>query len=57
MTSTTIRPTTRSSVFERIRPWWLWIVTTFAFPPARWIGDRPFGPVDGLGAGLVVLDA
>ena len=57
MTTTAVRPTTRSSVFERIRPWWLWIATAFAFPPAGWIGDRLFGPVDGFGAGLAVLDA
>jgi MFS family permease len=53
MTTTTIHRTTRSSVFERIRPWWLWIVTAFAFPPAGWIGDRLFGPVDGLSAAFL----
>jgi hypothetical protein len=36
MTTTTTRPTVHPSVSERerTRPWWLWIVTALAFPPA-----------------------
>ena len=52
-TTTTIRPTTRSSVFERIRPWWLWILTALAFPPAGYIAHQLFGRVDGVGAALL----
>jgi hypothetical protein len=53
--TTTIRPTIRDSVVERtrIRPWWLWIVTALAFPPAGFIGHELVGPVDGVGAALL----
>ena len=53
MTTTTIRPTVRPSVLERIRPWWLWIVTALAFPPAGYIAHQLFGRVDGVGAALL----
>jgi hypothetical protein len=53
--TTTIRPTIRDSVVERtrIRPWWLWIVTALAFPPAGFIGHELVGPVDGVGGALL----
>ena len=38
---------------ERIRPWWLWIATAFAFPPAGYFAHKVAGPVDGVGAALV----
>jgi integrase len=41
--SATIRPTARPSVPERIRPWWLWLVTALAFPPAGFIGHEAVG--------------
>jgi hypothetical protein len=51
----TIRPTMRASVADRTRiwPWWLWIVTALAFPPAGFIGHELAGPVDGVGAALL----
>jgi hypothetical protein len=49
----TIRPTARPSVSERIRPWWLWIVSALAFPPAGFIGHEVVGRVDGVGAALL----
>jgi hypothetical protein len=49
----TARPTIRPSVSERIRPWWLWIVTALAFPPAGFIGHEVVGRVDGVGAALL----
>jgi hypothetical protein len=49
----TARPTVRPSVSERIRPWWLWIVTALAFPPAGYIGHEVVGRVDGVGAALL----
>lgn len=52
MTATT-RPTTRPSVSERIRPWWLWIVTALAFPPAGYIAHEVVGRVDSLGTALL----
>ena len=52
MTATT-RPTVRPSVSERIRPWWLWIVTALAFPPAGFIAHEVVGRVDGVGAALL----
>src|SRR3954449_13211168 len=51
-TTTTIRSTTRPSVVKRIRPWWLWIVTAFAFPPAGYIAHQVAGRVNGVGAAL-----
>ena len=53
MSTTTIRPTSRPSVGERVRPWWLWTVTAFAFPPAGYIAHQVAGPVDGVGAALL----
>jgi len=52
MTAAT-RPTVRPSVSERIRPWWLWIVTALAFPPAGYIAHEVVGRVDGVGAALL----
>jgi hypothetical protein len=52
MTATT-SPTIRPSVSERIRPWWLWIVTALAFPPAGYIAHELVGRVDGVGAALL----
>ncbi len=52
MLTTTIQPTARPSLLDRIRPWWLWILTAFAFPPAGYIAHRLAGPVDGPGAAL-----
>ena len=52
MTATT-RPTIGPSVSERIRPWWLWIVTALAFPPAGYIAHEVVGRVDGVGAALL----
>jgi len=49
----TVRPTARPSVSERIRPWWLWIVTALAFPPAGFIGHEVVGQVDGVSAALL----
>ena len=51
----TIRQTAPPSVAERtrIRPWWLWIVTALAFPPAGFIGHEVVGRVDGVGAALL----
>jgi hypothetical protein len=46
------RPTIRPSVSERIRPWWLWMVTALAFPPAGYIAHEVVGRVDGVGAAL-----
>lgn len=53
LTTTTVRPTIRRSILERVRPWWSWIVTAFAFPPAGYIGNKLAGPVDGVGAALL----
>lgn len=53
MSTTTVRPTSRPSVVERVRPWWLWIVTAFAFPPAGYIAHQVAGRVDGVGAALL----
>src|SRR3954454_17638545 len=53
MSTTTIRPTSRPSVVERVRPWWLWTVTAFAFPPAGYIARQVAGRVDGVGAALL----
>jgi hypothetical protein len=41
----TIRQTAPPSVAERtrIRPWWLWIVTALAFPPAGLYADVKLG--------------
>ena len=47
------RPAARPSVSGRIRPWWLWIVTALAFPPAGFIGHEVVGRVDGVGAALL----
>ena len=52
-TTSTVRPTSRPSVVERVRPWWLWIVTALAFPPAGYIANRVAGPVDGVAAALL----
>ena len=52
MTATT-RPTTRASAVEGFRPWWLWIVTALAFPPAGYIAHEVVGRVDGVGAALL----
>ena len=63
MTATTIRPTVRPSVLERIRPWWLWLVTALAFPPAGYIAHQLFGQrrtalvLPQLGAELVAQQA
>ena len=43
MTATTIRPTVRPSLLERIRPWWLWLVTALAFPLAGYIAPSLLG--------------
>jgi hypothetical protein len=53
MSTTTIRPTSPPSIVERVRPWWLWTVTAFAFPPAGYIAHQVAGPVDGVGAALL----
>src|SRR5688572_12406323 len=45
--------TIRPSALERFRPWWLWIVTALAFPPAGYIGHELFGPVDDVGAAFL----
>ena len=52
MTATT-RPSIGPSISERIRPWWLWIVTALAFPPAGYIAHEVVGRVDGVGAALL----
>jgi hypothetical protein len=53
MSTTTVHQTSRPSVVERVRPWWLWIVTAFAFPPAGYIAHQVAGRVDGVGAALL----
>jgi hypothetical protein len=50
MQTTTVASTSRPSAVERIRPWWLWIVTAFACPPAGYVANQLAGRVDGLGA-------
>ena len=54
MTATT-RTTTGAPTAERtrFRPWWLWIVTAFAFPPAGYIAHEVVGRVDGVGPALL----
>ena len=49
MTTTTTRP----SVFARVRPWWLWIATAIAFPPAGYIAHQIVGRVDNVGAAVL----
>jgi hypothetical protein len=53
MTATT-RPTTGAPTAERtrFRPWWLWIVTAFAFPLAGYIAHEVVGPVDAVAAAV-----
>lgn len=46
------RPTTRQSRASR-RPWWPWLATFAAFPPAGLLGWLVAGPVDGASAALV----
>jgi hypothetical protein len=53
MLTATVRPTTARSRLDRVRPWWVWIVTAFAFPPAGFIAHQVAGPVDGAGAALL----
>ena len=53
MLTTTVRPTIRRTVLERVRPWWPWIATAFSFPPAGYLAHTVAGPVDGVGAALV----
>jgi hypothetical protein len=53
LTAPTVRPSVRRPLVERVRPWWLWIVTAFGFPPAGYIGHQLAGPVDGVGAALL----
>jgi hypothetical protein len=45
--------TTHSSVFARVRPWWLWIATALAFPPAGYIAHEIVGRVDDVGAAVL----
>jgi hypothetical protein len=53
LTAPTVRPTRPRSVVERLRPWWLWIVTAFGFPPAGYVAHRVVGPVDDIGAAVL----
>jgi hypothetical protein len=53
MSTTAFHPTSRPPVVQRVRPWWLWIVTAFAFPPAGYIAHQVAGRVDGVGATLL----
>jgi hypothetical protein len=46
---TRTQPTVRPSR----RPWWRWLLTALAFPPAGLLGSLIAGPVDSLGAAVV----
>ena len=47
---TTIRP---SSANRSFRPWWRWMLTALAFPPAGLIAHRIAGPVDDVPAAVI----
>jgi len=49
MTTASARP----SVFARVRPWWLWIATALAFPPAGYVAHEIVGRVDDVGAAVL----
>jgi hypothetical protein len=42
--------TSQSSSRDALRPWWPWIATAFAFPPAGLLADAVVGGVDSVAA-------
>jgi hypothetical protein len=44
--------TSRQSSRRALRPWWLWILTAFAFPPAGLLAHAIVGGVDNVGAAV-----
>ena len=52
MTTTAIAPR-RHSTTGRLRPWWGWLLTALAFPPAGYLASLVVGPIDALPAALL----